>query len=157
MLDSDEKFKGECKDWEYPYKMDFSGLTSCLAAQLVNNEMEFDMIGLNQLTVVRCRQIRKSRWFSDSIFRLESSRHDEAPWILGKTGWMGVKIQCEGHVFKASYRKRMQVLDGKWKLELSRKNLLVSSQSRNDGSDSSCMKVALAYFLWVRYSCMCES
>lgn len=132
-------------------------LNSCLVGQLINNAMEFDLVGSNQLTVVRCRQMKKKRWFSEPIFCLESSRQNEAPWILQKTGWMGVKIQCQDHCFKASYRKRMQVLDGQWILELSRRSLVVSSQKRNDGSDYIDMSVALAYFLWVRYSRMCES
>jgi len=157
MSDSENKIEGWCHVWDYPYTMQFGRAENKFMIQLANNAMEFDTVGSEPLLVVRCRQISQGRWFSSPKFSIEHLARPEFSWVLIKNGWMGVKVQCPARCFKASYRKKLQVLDGKWKLELSRKGLILSWPHVKDIEPPIEMLVALAYFLWVRYTRMCES
>jgi hypothetical protein len=153
------KIIGTCLNWNYPYRMKWECESlGQLTSSVLNNKLEFSFIDNVQSTVIFCQFQKPRRFWMPPTFNLNIIKPVKSSWTLNKSGWLKMEVDgCTGK-FTVSLRKINQHLTESIVLSMSRQDVSLDfSNISIKEFPGVAFYMGLSYFVWVRYSMMCES
>lgn len=159
-FDKTQSVIGCCDFWDAPYPMTFHTVESLdkVTAFTVNSLLEFSLVAFDKQLLASCTVANKPTWLRSPTYSLTLQSNCNCVWHFRNKGWLGASVATPDEIFTCNFRSRFQrIKNCSIHIELDRKTVRLYTSDGESFATHRVMLIGLAYFLWVRYTRLCES